>query len=57
MEMNRGSTLALTVNIGVAAGLEVNSHVTAFIRRTTHPRRRAPTDHSGGSSDDWLAAS
>src|SRR6516162_8591214 len=34
MEVYGGSTLALTVaSIGAAAGLEVNSHVTAFIRR------------------------
>ena len=39
MEVYRGSTLALTVaSIGVAAGLEVNSHVTAFIRRRERQR-------------------
>ena len=42
MEVYRGSTLALTVaSIGVAAGLEVNSHVTAFIRRREQQRIHA----------------
>ena len=42
MEVYRGSTLALTVaSIGVAAGPEVNSHVTAFIRRRERHRIHA----------------
>ena len=42
MEVYRGSTLALTVaSIGVAAGLEVNSHGTAFNRRRERQRIHA----------------
>jgi hypothetical protein len=50
LEVHRGALLALRVrSIGEAAGLEINSHGTAFV--ALHKRRAASPMRSGGVPD------